>query len=233
MSPPDTKRSDRETILASVRRSLDVQGDEDERRRVVEARLIRPRAHTLPSFAQGDRPALLERFRSCLTGQSADIFEAENLQDLPKLIAAYLRECGLPLKLRMGSDAKLASLPWRDVSEMSVTKGASGGDDLVTLSVAFGAAAETGTLFLTSGADNPTSLNFLADTHIVAIETSKIYGSYEEVWAKLRENYGGGLMPRAVNLISGPSRTADIEQTIIKGAHGPRRLAVIMINDSF
>jgi len=100
------------------------------------------------------------------------------------------------------------------------------------VSHAFGGVAETGTLVLTSGQDNPTSLNFLPDNHIVVIEAKDIAGDYESIWPRLREKFGDGLMPRAVNLITGPSRSADIEQTLILGAHGPRRLHVILVGAS-
>ena len=46
---------------------------------------------------------------------------------------------------------------------------------------------------------------------------------------RLRAIYGEGSLPRTVNLISGPSRTADIEQTIVRGAHGPKRLHVVIL----
>jgi len=82
---------------------------------------------------------------------------------------------------------------------------------------------------MVSGGDNPTSLNFLPETHIAVIEAGKIEASYEDCWAHIRQIYGKGEMPRTVNLISGPSRTADIEQTIEMGAHGPRRQLVIIV----
>lgn len=91
------------------------------------------------------------------------------------------------------------------------------------------AAAETGTLFLVSGADNPTTLNFLPETHIVLICAGDVAGSYEEAFDRLRAIYGESTLPRTVNLISGPSRTADIEQTIVRGAHGPKRLHVVIL----
>jgi L-lactate dehydrogenase complex protein LldG len=84
-------------------------------------------------------------------------------------------------------------------------------------------------LFLVSGADNPTTLNFLPEAHMVLINASDILGSYEEAWDRLRAAYGEATLPRTVNMISGPSRTADIEQTIVRGAHGPRRLHVLIL----
>jgi L-lactate dehydrogenase complex protein LldG len=89
--------------------------------------------------------------------------------------------------------------------------------------------AESGTLALLSGPDNPTTLNFLPDTHIVVVDAGDIVGDYETVWRRLRERYGAGSMPRTVNFVTGPSRSADIEQTIILGAHGPRALHILVV----
>jgi L-lactate dehydrogenase complex protein LldG len=55
--------------------------------------------------------------------------------------------------------------------------------------------------------------------------------SYEEAWDSLRAHAGADGLPRTVNFISGPSRTADIEQRLIMGAHGPKRLHVILVGD--
>src|SRR5260370_1008553 len=59
-----------------------------------------------------------------------------------------------------------------------------------------------------------------------------IAGDYEALWRKLRERFGAGAMPRTVNWITGPSRSADIEQTLILGAHGPQRLHVMVVGDT-
>ena len=90
--------------------------------------------------------------------------------------------------------------------------------------------AETGTLILVSGAENPTTLNFLPDNHIVVVNAKDIAGDYETVWQNLRRAYGKGQMPRTVNMVTGPSRSGDIEQTILLGAHGPRSLHIIVVN---
>ena len=92
---------------------------------------------------------------------------------------------------------------------------------------AFAGVAETGTLIMRSGPNHPTTLNFLPDTHIVVIRKSQVVGTYEDAWDRLRE----GDMPRTVNLITGASRTGDIEQTIFMGAHGPRRMHIVLVED--
>ena len=92
--------------------------------------------------------------------------------------------------------------------------------------------AEPGTPWLRSGPAGPTTLNFLPDTHVVVLRASRIVGAYEEAWDGLRSARGETAMPRTVNFVTGPSRTADIEQTIQLGAHGPRRLHIVLVEDA-
>ena len=79
-----------------------------------------------------------------------------------------------------------------------------------------------------AGPEHPTTLNFLPDTHVVVLLASQIVGSYEDAWDRLRDVDS---MPRTVNFITGPSRTGDIEQTIFLGAHGPRRMHIVLVED--
>jgi L-lactate dehydrogenase complex protein LldG len=149
--------------------------------------------------------------------------------DVPGEVAAFLRKYNLPMAARRGVDPRLASIPWECAGMLEITTGAPDPKMLSSVSHAFAGVAETGTLALTSGADNPTSLNFLPDNHIVVIDAKDVVGDFESVWQRLRETFGEAAMPRTVNLITGPSRSADIEQTLILGAHGPRRLHVIVV----
>jgi L-lactate dehydrogenase complex protein LldG len=112
---------------------------------------------------------------------------------------------------------------------LDIQRGPSDGRDANSVSAAFAGIAETGTLALVSGADNPTTLNFLADNHIVVVPRDEIDADYESVFRKLRGVYGKGAVPRTVNFITGPSRSADIEQTLLLGAHGPRRLHIVVV----
>ena len=89
--------------------------------------------------------------------------------------------------------------------------------------------AETGTLVLHSGRENPTTVNFLPEHHIVVVDSRDVEGDLEAVLAKLRKKFGRGVMPRTVNLITGPSRSGDVEQKIVLGAHGPRALHLIVV----
>jgi L-lactate dehydrogenase complex protein LldG len=149
--------------------------------------------------------------------------------EVPQAVAAHLKRHNLPAAVRMGADPRLAALPWDRAPHLEIRKGASAGSDAVGLSHAFAGMAETGTLVLLSGPDNPTTVSFLPDTHIVVVAAADIVGDTETVWRLLRESFGAGHLPRTVNLITGPSRSADIEQTLLLGAHGPRALHVIVV----
>ncbi len=130
----------------------------------------------------------------------------------------------------MGADPVLQAMPWSETL-LDTATGPSDGSDINGVSRAFGAVAESGTLALVSGQDNPTTLNFLPDNHIVVVSARDVAGDYEAVLARVRDRYGKGEMPRTLNFVTGPSRSADIEQTLILGAHGPRRLHVVVVED--
>lgn len=219
--------SSRETVLASIRRSLGVTGKEAPRLREVADRIGGHPAGIIPARGQLPPEERLKLFIEQVEAAAGTI-EVCASDEAPKAIAAFMRRHNLPMKLRRGADARLAALPWASEPNLEIAVGASEGADLVAVSHAAGAVAETGTLVLASGPDNPTTLNFLPDSHVVVVSKADIAGDYEAVWTRLRETYGVGKMPRVVNWITGPSRSADIEQTLILGAHGPRRLHVIV-----
>jgi L-lactate dehydrogenase complex protein LldG len=70
----------------------------------------------------------------------------------------------------------------------------------------------------------------LPETHIAVVQGDDIVASYEDVFDRIRSAYGAGRMPRTLNMITGPSRTADIEQRLELGAHGPKRLHIIILD---
>lgn len=218
----------REAILATIRRSLAVSGDEAPRRFEVEARLKEAPPGVVPERGQGDLAARVATFKAEAERAQASLAEVAGWEDAPAEIARYLRENNCPATLRMGADPRLAAAPWSKTA-LEIVHGASDGRDANAVSAAFAAIAETGTLALVSGADNPTTLNFLADNHIVALPREAILADYESVFSKLREAYGKGGAPRTLNFITGPSRSADIEQTLLLGAHGPRRLHIVIV----
>lgn len=221
----------RDVVLGRVRAALGSAADDADRRTTVAERLRRHEANLVPARANQPHAALLDLFVDMLRTQGTDVTRLACADEIPDHIADYLRDHNLPARLRMGSDPLLSRLPWDRTPTIERVAGRAEGDDTAALSRAIVGAAETGTLLLVSGPENPTTLNFLPDTHIAVIKARDVVGAYEEAWERVRAACDGGGLPRTVNLISGPSRTADIEQTIIMGAHGPRRLHVIVIDE--
>ena len=160
---------------------------------------------------------------------AASVARIDTYDALPRAIADYLRGRNLPQVVRMGSDARLEAIEWSSEPQLTRLKGASDGKDLVGVSHALGGVAETGTALLTSGPDNPTTINFLTETHIIVVHAKDITANYESVQARLRGSDGKAVMPRVVNRITGPSLSGDIEQTTLMGAHGPKDVHVIVV----
>ena len=223
--------SARDLIIGSIRRSLGVSGKEATRRKSVGDRLAQHPVGIVPARGQLAAQERVALFRTMVEAANGSVDEIADAADVPSAIAALLRAHNLPMAVRRGADPRLAALPWERERTLEVAVGPSDGKDLVAVSHAFGGIAESGTLMLVSGPDNPTTLNFLPDTHVVVIDAKDVAGDYETLWARLREKFGAAAMPRTVNLITGPSRSADIEQTLILGAHGPRRLHGIVVGE--
>jgi L-lactate dehydrogenase complex protein LldG len=220
--------SARDEILAAVRRSLRVTGDEAPRRAAAQARLAQSPAGIIPRRGQGDAGKRAATFGKEATRAQASLAGVAEAADVPAEVARFLRENNLAAAVRMGEDARLSAMPW-GATALEISRGPSDGHDLNAVSAAFAAVAESGTLALVSGPDNPTTLAFLPDNHIVVMFADDLVGDYESVFVKLRAVYGAGAAPRTVNFITGPSRSADIEETLLLGAHGPRRLHIVVV----
>jgi L-lactate dehydrogenase complex protein LldG len=219
----------RESVLGAIRRGLAAPGGDAARREAVAKRLGETPWGPIPARGQLPAAAQATLFAAKAEEAQASVARVASSDEVPAAVARYLRDRNLPAGFRMGNDPRLAALPWALEPQLAIVRGRSHGDDPVGLSHAEAGIAETGTLMLVSGPDNPTTLNFLPETHIVVLDAATVAGDYETAFAALRRRTGGGPLPRTVNLITGPSRSADIEQTILLGAHGPRRLHIVMV----
>lgn len=220
----------REAIFGKIRRSLAVTGEELRRNAAVDDRLTRAPKGIIPARGQLPRAERVALFATMAEKVLATVERVADEAAIPMTVARFLRAHNLPATLRMGDDPGLAGLAWSR-TPIEVKRGPSDGTDAVGLSHAFAGVAETGTLVLASGRDNPTTINFLPETHIVVLKAGDVAGDYETVWERLRARYGRGVLPRTINWITGPSRSGDIEQTILVGAHGPRRLHIIVVDE--
>jgi L-lactate dehydrogenase complex protein LldG len=221
--------SAREIVLGKVRRGLRVTGSEPARQAAVADRLAHPHRGLVPARGQLAPEARAQLFVTMAERAQASIARLGSAAEVPAAVADYLRQHNLPAAVRRGSDQRLDGLPWDTIPQVAVGVGPTDGSDLVGLSHADGAVAETGTLVLTSGPENPTTLNFLVEHTIVVLDAKDIAGDYETIWERLADKHGRGALPRTVNLVTGPSRTADIEQILILGAHGAKRLHILLV----
>lgn len=205
-------------ILDGIRRSLKRDHLVASERDALARRLAAPSPNLVPQ--RGRAEGALERFAAMVAETQASLERIATFDQAPAAVLRFLAENQLPP--RVAAAPALAGLDWRG---LEVRFGAAEPGDLVSVTPAFKGVAETGTLVLVSGADRPSSLNFLPDVHVVLVAATDVVGCYEDAWAALR---AAGTWPRTVNWITGPSRTADIEQSLLLGAHGPRRLHVVL-----
>ena len=154
---------------------------------------------------------------------SSDVLETNDRMKVPMLLAHYLGERKLPM--RGVCWPSLSGLPWNPAG-LEMQSRPANDQDLVGVTGAFCAIAETGTLMLLSGKETPATTSLLPETHVAVLDPSRIVATMEDAWDLMRKECG--LPPRAVNFVSGPSRTADIEQIVTLGAHGPYRVLLII-----
>jgi L-lactate dehydrogenase complex protein LldG len=182
----------------------------------------------LGRHSQGPRPDigadLHHRFREQALRMSDTVHEVAAMSDVPEAAARYLDAIGIARR----------AVAWNTLSQMAwATAGVDVefrrpvDEDLVGITGCFCAVAETGSLMLLSGPDTFASTSLLPETHIAIVPVSRIVGGMEDAFALARAERGE--LPRATTFISGPSRTGDIEQTIVLGAHGPYRVHVIVV----
>lgn len=225
--------SSRDHILNKIRKNLG-RSDDLDRVNPARGRIQAHQTNLIPQRGQGTRQHQVDLFCAEATRINATVVKVTDMADVPDQVGAYLRDHQLPAKIKIAPDARLKNLDWTVSTSLMVEEGRGQGDDAVSVSIAMGGVAETGTLVMASGPDTPTSLNFLPLDHIVVLDADDLAGDYETVWAKLRARADAagkpGTLPRTVNWISGPSRTADIEQTLLLGAHGPQRLHIILVD---
>lgn len=207
---------DRQAFFADIRNHMTQSG----KRRGLG--LTGPRQWPVPAFAVGTPDALRMRFIEQAKANKATLERLASPDLVAAAICDYLRSCNIPLKAVAAPALSAFSLPGLNLEFRTASE-----TDRVSVSEAMLGVAETGTLVFTSSPGTPTLLNFAPEIAVVLLKESHVVGSHEEVWNRLDQAH----MPRALNFVSGPSRTGDIEQTMYLGAHGPRHLHIVLIAD--
>ncbi len=203
----------REQVLADIRKSL---GRSAPRGGAIE-----------PLPGSGPRPAfdgdVVERFAAKMLEKSATLVRIASLDAVGPEVQRFLASIGAGPRLCVSK--ALQHIAWP--ASLDIQHRAAVREDTTSVTPCFAAVAESGGIVTLSGPDTPSTLNFVPDNHIVIVHGSQVVAHFEDAWALWRAS--GRAMPRTINVISGPSRTADIEQTIQLGAHGPRRLHILLV----
>lgn len=224
----------REQILGAIRRGLKRGPLPADQRAMLEGRLASHPRHLIPRRAQLPRPEQVSLFLRNVEKEFGTVARVADAAAVPGAVADYLAAQNLPSRFVMAPHPELSALPWSDRPLLAFEQRRAEGSDQVSVQHGFAGVAETGTLMLPSDPARPTTLNILAETEVVVLRATDVVGAYEDAWDRLRARRDaetGGFMPRNVMFVTGPSRSADIEQTLELGAHGPRRLHVVLIDD--
>jgi L-lactate dehydrogenase complex protein LldG len=198
----------------------------------IESRLSGPVPGPIPARARIGAERLPILFRDMAERAKASVAKISGIDALPAAIEDYLAAEGLGRALCVAGDPELEGVAGEVSRGLSIRRGRPDPADKVGLTSAFAGIAETGSLMLVSSAAHPVTLDLLVETLVVVLREDRIVGCYEEGFSMLRRALGAKPWPRTVMLVTGPSRSADIEQKIQYGAHGPRRLHVLLVGSS-
>jgi L-lactate dehydrogenase complex protein LldG len=221
----DDNRTARDTILARVRTALDKKLPDARAKANAETYVTAHRHGPRPQMPADLRARFIQRARD----MSSTVESIAAMSDVPSAVARYLDTLAPDIGGQPRTGVcwpELASLDW-STAGLSIDPRPTLGNDRLGITGCFCAIAETGTIVITSGAGTPTATALLPDTHDAIVRPERIVSGMEEAFALIRAEQGA--MPRALNLISGPSRTGDIEQTIVLGAHGPFRVHLLVV----
>lgn len=218
----------RREIFTRLKSVLDIKQDHSTRVQNAEQRIGAAVPNLIPARGRAEGPTRAVMFEAEAKFAQAEVHKLVNIEAVADKVRILCEDAQMKA-LKIAPHPQLLALDWHD---LNVEFGPGAGSDHVGLSRAYAGVAETGTLVMVSGPTSPSTLNFLPDVHIVVIHTEDIVANYEQVWSKLRleATPDAPVMPRTVNWITGPSRTADIEQTLLLGAHGPRKLIILLID---
>lgn len=223
----------REAILGGIRRGLKRGELPADQQAMLRQRLESHPRHLIPARSRVPHPEQVALFIARVEAEFGTVERVPEAAQVPAALIDYLAGQNLGPRVVMAPHPELEALPWDKQPLLMREQRRAEGSDPVSVQHGYAGIAETGTLMLPAAPGRPTTLNLLPETEVVVLRTDRVVGAYEEAWdllrAENRDALTGGFMPRNVMLVTGPSRSADIEQTLELGAHGPRRLHVILV----
>jgi len=178
-----------------------------------------PRPLRYVRVLEGD---LTERFLARARAADATVEVLSSMAEVADAVSALLRTRNMAASIHLPPDGALQGLNW---GALQVLQTPPGPEDAAVSFAPLGL-SETGTLVFPAGAARPASWHFRPGFEIAVLRVSDIVPDFETALARLRSAW-----PHTINLVTGPSRTADIEQTLELGAHGPKALAILLVRD--
>ena len=194
----------------------------------LKARTTRPQRGIVPAFTQVKGTDVANLFLAKAEAQGNTMARVRSADEALEQVRDFLRQNNLPAQVTLSPSERLDDMKFDEASDLEVRRGAAVKEDVTSVTPVCCAVAETGTMVTVSGAETPSTLNFVPENHVVIVRESDLVGAYEDAWDIVRAQ-GDGSLPRTVNWLSGPSSSGDIGMTMYKGAHGPRRQHIILI----
>jgi L-lactate dehydrogenase complex protein LldG len=187
-----------------------------------------------PWLSHRDFSNLADQFEQALTDVHGEVIRADSLETAVTALGELMEELGVKTAVANSEEpltqldlpATFSNVQWHLVEQtagnlrefcVSADVGISSGDTGL---------AETGTVVISSGPGKSRLATLLPPVHVVILPTSKLTSDLF-TWTAARQETA----PSNMTLVSGPSKTADIEQTMAIGVHGPKRFIVILYQD--
>jgi len=219
----------REEIIRTLRKSLRREALPPETLADLQNRLLHPERGVIPRQAQGTHAALVERFTEKAVAAQASVAHLSSLEQVPRTVALFAREHSFPARALLPHQSRLHAMEWAQ-AEVETATGSPARNCPLGVTACFAAIAESGTVMVHSGPGHPHALHIVPETLLVVVTENQIVGAYEDALDLARARLRHNAWPRIISWITGPSRTADIAGVILFGAHGSRRIHILLID---
>ncbi len=171
---------------------------------------------------------LIDRFIDKHAAVNGTVEIVSSHSQVPGAVQEFLKTHDLPADMVMGDTEFLRGIDWPD--DWNIERRSACKTDEVSVTDAICAIAETGTILIASSPQVSSTHLFVPENHVVVLDIGQLVRHLEDALQLVSQQVSGH--SRGIHMVTGPSKTADVEQTIQYGAHGPRRLHAIFVDSS-